>query len=426
LDKVRYKKTDDFINELFLYNFHVNQIYNISNSDIKKYVRQGSADRNDYIISGNVDIVKTDSNYTVNLTVKATNDGNKEYFNKVYHYKNLNIDDIYLDVGKYTRLITLGLLDDDEQKKVCQVNVDSYYGKDSLYLNNFYLGEGNHPNLVLPVDSYEVKTVFYKNWLKKTVIDANRFQVNKIKQPLFKFSLGMTITSRLVMHPLYNTGNKIALGSTEYNLSDFYENANVKVDYNNFLSTQNGIGIDFTMEHKYFAISYLTSVIIGECFRTKTINSTDSFSIGSDNITDFQSKLQLGRLSVITDINIMPYALFLKPDSPVRLYLGIGFYNSLWYNNMYYEKVYGVGTVGVVSSKFKTENYNKNSLFYVMGLSPEFGVIYKFMKFNLKVGLAYNFDLYKYLFYSTIKDTIFDTFNTGNVAVKIGVGYYIN
>jgi hypothetical protein len=299
-----------------------------------------------------------------------------------------------------------------------------------MFINDTYLGRGDQPNLLLPLDVTDIDTVFFKNWKKETKINILPFDVNKPKRPFFKMSIGLMVLSRFLLHPVYNENADIEFGDDDsliFNANDIYTADNINIQFNPLyhLSTQHGVGIDFSLESKYFGINSSVAVIIGECFRYQQIDADGPINIDNTHIEDFESKYEIDRLSVITDLNILFCGILLPSDWRIRIYGGFGFFSALWYNNLT-ETISGQGVIDGTLYEFENQYINRSSFFVSLGVFHEVGIMYKFLRFNLKVGLAYYFDLYKYTFFSQTRNSSYDTFNTSNVAIKISCGYYLN
>ena len=279
--------------------------------------------------------------------------------------------------------------------------------------------------MLYPLNISKINTEFYKNWKKENTLNVLPFSVNKLKLPLFKMSLGLMLETRLMLHPAYNDNSNISLGGNNFNVNDLFNNNNFKLAFPYHLSTQNGFGVDFTLESKYFAMSSVLSLIFGECYRTLTVNEEDPFNVNGTEIKDFQCNYTMKELSIITNFSFLPYGIFLPSDSPIRIYSGLGFFLSLWYKN-YSETISGQSNISNNNYNFDSTYSNINSFLMPLGIFPEVGIIYKFLKFNLKFGIAYNFDLYKYIFISESNRSNIDTFNTSNLEFKIACGYYLN
>ena len=461
VNRITYNKNDNFFNELLLYNFHISKIFDIENNNMHEYVDQNPyiiipesenevVDRStkkkqevldkdseeakiDYIISGDVEIIKEGKlkKPKTKFTIKVTNNNIRNYkvlFYKEYYFDNLNLDSLYQNMREYSKHIMLTLLDSEEQKKVGEVSIDSYYGSDEMFINDTYLGWGDQPNLLLPLDVSDIDTVFYKNWKKETNINILPFDVNKPERPFFKMSIGLMLLSRFLLHPVYNENAEIKFAEDDnliFNVDDVYKDNNVQLDSFFHLSTQHGLGVDFSLESKYFGIDSSIALIIGECFRYKQIDADGPLNINNKNIENFKSRYEISKLSVITDFNVLLCGILLPTDWRIRIYGGLGFFNALWYNHLN-ESITGEGTIDGVFYEFENEYTNIGSLFLSLGVFPEVGIMYKFLKFNLKAGIAYYFDLYKYIFFSDTRNSNFDTFNTSSVAIKLSCGYYLN
>ena len=462
VNQITYKKTDTFFNELLLYNFHISKIFDIENNNMHEYVDQKPyiitpeselevVDRNskkkqevldkdseeakiDYIISGDVEIIKEGiKKPKTKFTIKVTNNNIRNFkvlFYKEYYFDSLNLDSLYQNMREYSKHIMLTLLNSEERKKVGEVSIDSYYGSDEMFINDTYLGWGDQPNLLLPLDVSDIDTVFYKNWKKETNINILPFDVNKPERPFFKMSIGLMLESRFLLHPVYNENAELKFGNNDnliFNVNDIYtaDNINIQSTPLFHISTQHGLGVDFSLESKYFGIDSSIAVIIGECFRYKQIDAEGTMNIDTKNIENFKSRYEISKLSVITDFNVLLCGILLPTDWRIRIYGGLGFFNALWYNHLD-ERISGEGTVNDVFYEFENEYTNKKSLFLSLGVFPEVGIMYKFLKFNFKAGIAYYFDLYKYIFFSDTRSSNFDTFNTSNIAIKLSCGYYLN
>lgn len=158
IKKVLYKKDDNFISELLLYNLYLSNIFLLKNNNLKKYVNHEpfelSIEQNpteedrkkkaelieenpdvNFILSGNLDITREKNKFSARLIIKVTNNdiqNIKVLFYKEYLIDKINLDNLYKQMRECSQHVILSLLDSEEQKKVGEINIDSYYGNDKI------------------------------------------------------------------------------------------------------------------------------------------------------------------------------------------------------------------------------------------------------------------------------------------------------
>ena len=145
-------------------------------------------------------------------------------------------------------------------------------------------------------------------------------------------SLGLVFVSRMLLHPLYNDKATITFDDPDslgFNLDDIYKSDNINLDNRHHISSQHGVGVDFTLESRHFALGSSISVIFGECYRSVQINANGDVNVDDENIEDFESQYEISRFSIITDFSFLPSGILLPPYFPVRIYGGIGVFASM-------------------------------------------------------------------------------------------------
>ncbi|MBN2545231.1 MAG: hypothetical protein JXB50_05490 [Spirochaetes bacterium] len=431
IDRVNYRETDDFFSDLLLYNLYISGIFNVKKSIIKnekKYEskKNGNINSNtsaDYLIEGIVDL----SNTINTLYIKVLSSRrDKIYYEKCVELKTLKINYIYNIMRTFSKNILMCLLTFEERNKTGEVFIDAFYNNNDMFCNDHFLGRGVQKDLILPVSVNDVDIQFYKNWVKKSAVNIFPYNKNKLRESKIKYLIGLYYTARIMLHPLFDDNLEIPFSKNLNFTGDELFN-NKRSDLNNkyHISSLNGMGLNFSVSSKYFDLSGIASFIFGECFRNFSLNNRLDIEINGEKVEGLTCNYFIDKYSLIFDLCILPSFIFPPSGTSFRFYAGSGFFASLSYNR-FTERISGKAVIDSRKYDFDINYYNNDSLYLSLGISPEFGFIYNFYKFNLKAGFLYNFDLYKYLIFSDIRNSSFNTFYTGSFGVRIGVNYYLN
>ena len=92
-------------------------------------------------------------------------------------------------------------------------------------------------------------------------------------------------------------------------------------------------------------------------------------------VSESYGSFEADQFSLATRIGVAPAILFLPDDSAFRLYGGLGVFATFW--------------TDAAASQWAS--------FFSLGLFPEGGVTYTIARFQVRVGLAYDFDLVRYV-----------------------------
>ncbi|MCP4133333.1 MAG: hypothetical protein GY754_20360 [bacterium] len=154
IDGNSYKSDNHFYNELLVYNFHITRLFTVWNSNMQDFTTEKPTITRDidYVVSVDIDISKAISM----LTVKVRGKKSKKTFTFKYPFKSLELDELYKLMRENTKNIILKILNDYEQKQVGQIKLDSLNKYQSVFCENFYLGEGKQFNLIFPAGTADL------------------------------------------------------------------------------------------------------------------------------------------------------------------------------------------------------------------------------------------------------------------------------
>jgi hypothetical protein len=445
LEGMEYKK-EDFFNELLLYNFSISRLYTVYNNNIVDYTQNTKYKPSvayDYIINSVLKVSKDLKTCTIEVTDGT---GNNTLFSKTYRFEKLQLSDLYQEMRKWVKDISLTLLTQDELKKAGEINISSLYSDESVYLDEYYLGNGDQKNMLVPVSAEKVKywlgeTAFTDKFLTPQSFVTNYINVSpyssgvsKPPKKFFNMSVGANIIGGFYFHPQFNTQQKVIFHNNylnEYNYFNMGDILNSPVieskfyDYPSFLV---GLGFDFSLESKYLMLTNQLNLKFGYFSNKIEVKPDKNININSTPISYLSMKYELSKFNVAFDYSFLPAAMFFNSDSPVRMYGGLGLFAGIWYS-YYNENIKGTATLTTSGSPYNyvldTAYENRQSVLMVLGIFPEVGTIIKISRFNIKIGVSYYFDLYKTSIWNNSEFGSFDKFDTGSFIAKVGFGYYL-
>ena len=442
---MEYKK-EDFFNELMLYNFYISRIFNVYNNNIRSYTQNtkyGPTISYDYTINTSLNLSKE----IKQITIEVLDSKNQQVFSNDYRFEKLNLSDLYNEMRKWVKDITLTLLSDDELKLAGEVALNSLYSNEDIFLDGFYLGRGDQKNLLVPTSAntvkiwtgetaYTEKALNPKSYVEKYInVVPYKTGISKPPTNFFNLSLGANILGGFYFHPQYNTQQKVIFHNDilktykNYNMGDILSSPVIENKFNDTISYMVGLGIDLSLENRYIMLTNQLNLKFGHYQQEfeATPKEKEAVDISSEKITNLKFAYELMKFNFALDYSFLPSIMFLKQDSPVRMYGGVGFYTMIWYS-FYNESIKGTATlVGSSTNDYRldTAYENRQTVMMIMGIFPEIGTIIKYGRFNIKLGLSYYFDLYKTSFWTNSEYGSFEKFDAGSLIAKIGFGYYL-
>lgn len=456
IDNVEYKPEDTIFDDLFMYNLHISNLFTVQNNNLSHYtVNVETVDDNiDYIVTGSLDLNK--NKFILSLTVKEirikeektrsrrrkevskTVHTISELFTRRYELKNLKNDYLNKVFPNFINDLVKGMLTCEELNRTATLDIDSHYGCESIYLDDYYISKRNKHNLIVSANGEMKLTRDFIGKHPQTMSEEKIYPIpgEKVKTsaPFFKFSLGAMINCGFIMQPEYNKAKHVNFGNNSETLSftadEIFKGNGIERPDTFLPSFQTGLGIDFTMESKYFSLTTLLYQNIGflqHYFEDINVGKDATINNGTNNetITSAIIGYQFNYVYTSTNLNILPSVVLLPADLPVRIYAGIGFYLSIC-NNFYSDELKGAANYQSQDAFFWSDSSWKTSTSITTGLFPELGLIYKISRFIFKTGIAYNLAVYTHVISSDLPGSNFDNFNNSAFSVKFGFGYYLN
>jgi hypothetical protein len=442
LEGMEYKK-EDFFNNLMLYNFGISRIYHAYTNNIKDYTqntRHKPTIAYDYIVNSSLRISSKLKTCTIVVT---DGKGDNVLFEKVYRFDKLQLTDFYNETRKWVKDITIALLSPDELKKVGEVSIDGKYSDDSVYLDEFYLGNGDQKNLLVPINADKIKIwtgetsfserMWTKDYFFFNSVNVSPYQsgISKPKTDVFKLSLGMNILGGFFFHPQYNSKQEVIFRNQNnsalneyFNLGDILNSPVIQNKFNDSITYTVGLGADLSFESKYIMLTNQLNIRYNYLVNKFNVAPSDSVNLNSTEIDSLDLTYSLKKHNFSIDYSFLPSAVFLRSDSPFRVYAGLGVFTGTWVCS-YDETISGSGFISTYQYILDISVSNRQSVLFTMGVYPEVGAFYKFGKFNFKVGVSYYFDVFKTGVWTNSQFNSYDTFNLGTFIGKIGFGYYL-
>jgi hypothetical protein len=371
------------------------------------------------------------------------NNKNELVFSKVYRFEILNLSDLYVEMRKWVKDITLTLLEDNEIDKVGEAFINGYYSNEDVFLDEYYVGKGIQKDLLVPISTNKVKYWFGETALTdKFLTPASYVEkyinvipyksgISRAPEKVFRLSIGANLVGGLFFHPQFNTQQKVIFHDTfggEYtyfNMGDILSSTAVENKFYDYPSFLVGIGADLSMESKYIMLTNQFNLKFGYFSNKIDVKTEKDINTNDTPINKLDMTYEMTKFNFAMDYSFLPAAMFFNSDSPFRMYGGLGLYAQIWYS-YYNEKIKGTGTLNINTDYVLDTGYeNRQSVMIILGIFPEIGTLIKYSRFNIKIGIAYYFDLYKTSLWTNSEFGSFDKFNTGYLVAKVGFGYYL-
>lgn len=448
---VELRREDHFFHELLLYNFHTFRIFEVWNNNMSIYTNPDlivpKGHNFDYFIDGEINISKERSFLSL---IVQDGKSKKVLFTNKYFLESLDLDYLSDMMRSCTRDITYRLLNEDDEELIGKVNLEGYYGDEALFCDDFYIGKGNQSGLLLPVGMTKVRTwfgeellaekiiqkelsgaeLFNSQWERTVYLNIGPQSEVKPKEPPLKLSIGGLIYTGFYFHPKYDDKSQVVFresGRHIYTLGEIISDKDVPGPFNFQPNYQVGVGLDFSLNHSRFLLFNQLGFKFNH-FQSKIkvkLAENDVVEIRDRDLKNLDLDYELLKYNFTFEYSVLPAVQFMKKDSPIKLYTGVGLFVNLLYSR-YSETITGRGTIDLDNYTLNVLHEDRHHLFLNTGLFPELGVIINYSRFNIKVALAYNLDLFKYNIMTNSYYGLLDSFNTSTFQLKVGFGYYLN